>query len=117
MPRVLLHGIQDGLRLKASRLERRPGHMALARMLRDAEDGPLRIVDPIRRKQATERRHEHHAPAILHLFRQRRHVLGLFRQAQIVDQELDARPGYRDAALERVDWFVVVAEMVRYRCQ
>jgi hypothetical protein len=62
------------------------------------------IINPIRGKQATKRRHENAATIILD-------ALGAFidfgaipEEPEIVHQELDSAAGDRNAAFERVNW-------------
>lgn len=102
LPTILLHRIQNGLRLKARRLQRRPRNMALLGIRGDAKNGAPRIIEPVRRIQPRKRRDEHHAAVVRHALGQPRDVLALVHELEVFHQELDARPRDGDAALERV---------------
>lgn len=66
MSTVLFHGIQNGLGLETSSLQRRTGNVALLGVRSDTKDGPPRIVIPVRGVQAREGRDEDNATIVRH---------------------------------------------------
>ncbi|KAI6752395.1 hypothetical protein HG530_013764 [Fusarium avenaceum] len=83
MSAVLLHGVENGLCLETCRLESGSRHVTALRVRSDTKDCASRIVNPVRRKQAAEGRHE------------------------VVHEELDAGASNGNAALQRVHGVVL----------
>jgi len=102
VPAVLLHGVEDRLRLETHGFQGRSCYVASLGVLRDAEHGALAVVDPVRREEATESRDKDQPAVVV----DRLGELGDFvrgeREAHVAHQEVDARAGDGDASLQGV---------------
>lgn len=86
--------------------------MALFGVLCHAKDGALGRVDPVRSEEPTERCDEHDAAVVRNRLGNLFDLVGLVEEAQVVDEELDARAGDSDAAFKSVDGFAARAKVV-----
>ena len=68
---------------------------------RQADDRAARVGLPVRRAQAGEGRHEHHAAAVGHALGELLHLAAALDRLQAVAQPLHHRPADEDAAFER----------------
>ena len=86
-------------------------------MLCDPENRPLRVVDPVRRKEPAKRRHEH-APAVVGDCGGEIVDMVRFRRPfEVVADELHCAARDGDAAFERVDGLAIPTEVVGYCCE
>lgn len=100
--RVLLHGLKNGLCLEASSLKGGAGNVAPLGIGGDAENGTAGIIDPVRGKEATKGRDEGAAAIVLDRLGEGAQLGRRVDEAEVVDEELDARARDGNAALQGV---------------
>lgn len=81
--------------------------MALLSMCCDAEHRSLSRINPVRCKQAAERRYEDDAAVVRDGLRQGRNFMRFVREAQVMHQELDRGARDRNGTFESVDGLAV----------
>lgn len=114
MPAVELHGIEDRFGLEAGRFEGGARDVSALRVLGDAEDCALGVVDPVGRKEAGEGGDKDAAAVVFDCGGEVGDFLRVGDEAHVVHEEFDAGAGNGNGTFECVYGFSTATEVVGY---